>query len=401
MPSARAPRRILLTLPDTAWPVDGGKRLRCSGVLRGLAAAGEVDVAVLFSTSPPGRPPVPPDVPVHDWMRLSPAPRGRLMGAATSLARGLPVHVGAQRWDLVRHRLSAWSDRRYDLVWFGGLDHARALRGVLDAPRRVVDCDDVETEKWRAYLQAGGGDRLERVQRRVELPLWGRIQSDVARWADAVVVCSDLDADRFGRQRTVVVPNTYPEPAERPDSRPQRVPGAAPRLLMVANWTTDQNVDAARYATHDVVPHVLALLPTARLRLVGRGPERIADLAAVPGVDVVGPVEDVADELAAADVVVVPMRFGGGTRLKVLEAFAHGVPVVSTALGCEGTGTRDGVHLLVRDRPEDIAAGVRDIVTDETLGARLVAGGGELYRTSFRPQAAVEAITALVDRLLT
>jgi len=172
---------VLVTLPDVAWPPHGGKRLRCHGVLAALAATSTVDVAFLHADAPPGTPPVPPGVPVRDWLRLSPAPRGRLAGAGTALSRGLPVHVGAQRWDVVRRRLRPFAEREYDLVWFGGLDHARALHGTVTGRRVVVDCDDVETEKWRAYLASGAGGPVERLQRRVELPLWGRIQREVAQ----------------------------------------------------------------------------------------------------------------------------------------------------------------------------------------------------------------------------
>ncbi len=94
------------------------------------------------------------------------------------------------------------------------------------------------------------------------------------------------------------------------------------------------------------------------------------------------------------------MRFGGGTRLKVLEAWAHGVPVVSTSLGCEGTGAVDGHHLLVRDGGEALAAGVREVLADPVLAERLAAGGGSLYRRAFTPGAAVDAVRALVDDLL-
>jgi len=393
-------RRILVTLPDTPWPVDGGKRLRCNSVLRGLAASGLVDVAVLFTTSSADGPPVPPDVEVARWLRLSPPPLGRWTGAVASVARRLPVQVGAPRWDVVRERLATWMAKEYDLVWFGGLDHAWQLRGLLQAPHRIVDCDDVETVKWRAYLDAGGGDRLERVQRRVELPLWGRLQNDVVRWADAVAVCSDLDAQRLGTTRAVVVPNTYPEPVGVPAATPRVPDPQAPRLLMIANWATEQNVDSASFAAAEVLPEVRRRMPGARLRLVGRSPERIAELAAVDGVDLIGPVDDVAAELADADVVVVPMRFGGGTRLKIIEAFAHGVPVVSTALGAEGLNALDGVHLLLRDRPDEFAAAVQTVVTDSDLRARVADAGRELYRASFRPDATVAAVTGLVDRLV-
>ncbi|SDF65503.1 glycosyltransferase family 4 protein [Klenkia brasiliensis] len=395
--------RILVTLPDVAQPADGGKRLRCAGVLRGLAAAGRVDLAVLFSTAPEGGDPVPPGVEVQRWLRVQPAPRGRVAGAATALARRLPVHVGAQRWDVVEAELGPWLAEDYDLVWFGGLDHARALHPVLarrfPRARWVVDCDDVETEKWRAYLEAGSGGRVERVQRRLELPLWQRIQDDVAGWADAVVVCSELDAQRFGTGPVAVLPNTYPEPASVPPPPAGEHPGA-PVLALVANWGTDQNVDAAGWGAREVLPAVRRLLPGARLRLVGREAHRVAELADLPGVEVVGPVEEVGTELAGADVVVVPMRYGGGTRLKVLEAFAHRRPVVSTTLGSEGTGAVDGEHLLLRDDAAGTAEAVARLVKDAELRDRLVDAGEQLYRDRFRPAAAVTAVGALVDRLL-
>jgi glycosyltransferase involved in cell wall biosynthesis len=390
--------RILALLPDVAWPLDGGKRLRCSGNLRGLAAVGDVDLGVLFSTAPADVPPVPPDVHVREWRRVSPDPHGHL-GAVAGLARGLPVRIGAQRWDEVRSRLADWAEREYDLVWFGGMDLARGLRGAFRSRHTIVDYDDVETTAWRAYLDAGAGDRFERLQRRIELPMWARIQTDVASSTDAVVVCSDLDVGRLGAGHVAVIPNTYPEPATAAD-RAQRATEAGARVVVVANWETDANADSAHFAAVDVMPRLRELLPGSRLRLVGRHPERLSALVGLDGVDVVGPVEDVGEELVAADVALVPTRYGGGTRLKVIEAFAYRVPVVSTALGCEGLGVQDDVQVLVRDEPDAIAAAVRRLTEEQDLRARLVAAGTEHYRRHYRPQAAVEAVTAVVHHVL-
>ena len=133
---------------------------------------------------------------------------------------------------------------------------------------------------------------------------------------------------------------------------------------------------------------------------MGREPQRIEHLAGLPGVDLVGAVDDVSAELAGADVVLVPMRYGGGTRLKVLEAFAHRRPVVSTTLGAEGTGAVDGEHLLLRDDAAGTAEAVAALAADAALRDRLVAAGEELYRARFRPAAAVAAVGGLVDRVL-
>lgn len=390
----------MATLPDVAWPLDGGKRLRCAGVLRGLAEVGDVDVAVLFANEPQTGPPVPPDVVVRDWLRSNPAPYNRAVGALRVATKLTPMQVAAQRWDIVEAQIcAAWGSREYDLVWYGGLDHATELRHVLRAPRRIVDCDDVETEKWRAFLateQASGGRRTERLQRRIELPLWARIQRNVSEWADAVVVCSELDRHRFGAEHTAVVPNTYPDPG--PTLRTD-LP-SEPKLLMVANYATDPNVDAAHYTAREILPRVRQRLPAARLRLVGRNVERVQNLSGEPGVDLVGPVEHVGPELAAATLVVVPMRFGGGTRLKVLEAFAHRVPVVSTTLGSEGIGAVDGTHLLLRNDAVSFAAACAMLAENPEHRDILGRGGRGLYEQHFGPGASVAAVGTLVRSVL-
>lgn len=392
--------RILATLPDVAWPVDGGKRLRMAGVLRGLADVGDVDVAVLFSTAvnAPGTRPVPPDVSVRRWSRFSPPAAPRVTALGRSLLARTPVHIAAQQWDLVRRHLRDVADPAYDVVWFGGLDHARGLAGAVRAGVTFVDCDDVETEKWRGYLSSpprGTADRLERLQRRVELPWWERVQDGAVAMADGVAVCSHEDVRRLGARNAFVVPNTYPDPG--PVVR--KPPGGAPRLVTVANWSTPQNTDAAHHLVHDIGPALRGALPRdASVRLVGRGTEHLRHFdGALDGlVHVVGAVDEVAQELDAAHAVVVPMRYGGGTRLKVLEAFASGVPVVSTRMGCEGLGAVDGEHLLVRDDPAGFAAACTDVLVDPLAAVSRAAAARELYVREFRPEVAARAVGSAV-----
>ncbi len=99
---------------------------------------------------------------------------------------------------------------------------------------------------------------------------------------------------------------------------------------------------------------------------------------------VVGRVPDMATELARADVVVVPVRFGSGTRLKILEAFAHRVPVVSTTIGAEGLGVEDRTHLLIADRPEEFADAIYRLRSSPTLHRRIVDAAEEFYARALR-----------------
>lgn len=400
VPDAGLRPRILATLPDVAWPVDGGKRLRMAGVLRGLVDVGDVDVAVLFSTAVnvPGTRPVPPDVHVRRWSRFTPPVAPRTTSLRRAVVTRTPTHIAAQKWDLVRRHLRDVADPVYDVVWFGGLDHAQGLAGVVAAGVTFVDCDDVETEKWRGYLSApprGLRDRIERIQRRVELPWWGRVQDRAVRMADGIAVCSEEDVHRLGARNAFVVPNTYPDPG--PVER--ITPEGPPRLVMIANWTTPQNRDAAHHLVEDIGPALRHILPDgAAVRLAGRGADHVMHLnGAVDGlVHVVGAVDDVTRELASAHVVVVPMRYGGGTRLKVLEAFAHRVPVVSTSVGCEGLGAADGDHLLIRDDPSAFAAACVDVLMHPASASSRAEAARGLYDCGFRPETAARAVSSAV-----
>jgi glycosyltransferase involved in cell wall biosynthesis len=116
-------------------------------------------------------------------------------------------------------------------------------------------------------------------------------------------------------------------------------------------------------------------------------------------VTVVGEVPDVLPELAAADVAVVPVRFGGGTRIKILEAFAYGVPVVSTTVGCEGLDVVDGEHLLVADTPDSFAAACARILADAELRARLTENARARWAERHRWEVIAPAIAGVVARV--
>ena len=110
-----------------------------------------------------------------------------------------------------------------------------------------------------------------------------------------------------------------------------------------------------------------------------------------------GLVDEIDEELARADVEIVPIRSGGGTRVKVIEAFAHRVPVVSTPVGCEGLEVSDGVHLLVADEPGDFAAACARLLRDGVLRERLTQEAYRLYFSKYR----CSDVQAVVSRLAT
>lgn len=122
----------------------------------------------------------------------------------------------------------------------------------------------------------------------------------------------------------------------------------------------------------DVFPLLKAKIPDIKFYIVGKEPpKRVHELSKINGIVVTGEVEDVRPYLANADVAVIPLKVGGGTRLKILEAMAMGIPVISTKLGAEGLDVKEDENILIADDHEDFAQKIYEIITDKQLSKRI------------------------------
>jgi glycosyltransferase involved in cell wall biosynthesis len=210
-----------------------------------------------------------------------------------------------------------------------------------------------------------------------------------------VVVCSELDRTRLGAPRTAVIPNGYAQPP-RPIGRIDV--GDPPTVLLAGALTYPPNADAAIYFVEEILPKIHARIPRVRARIVGKHGGGLDHLRSEL-VSITGGVPDIGAELARADVSVVPLRFGGGTRIKILESFAHRIPVVTTPVGCEGLDSIDGQHLMVADDPESFADACARLLTDVSLRARLTDAAYELYARRYRWEDITQTVVELVHRV--
>ncbi len=170
---------------------------------------------------------------------------------------------------------------------------------------------------------------------------------------------------------------------------------ADPVVTMVGLVVYPPNLDAVRLFARRVLPRIRQAVPAARFRIVGRHDGLIDDLHSCDGVEIVGEVDDVGESLRTTSVVAVPLRAGSGTRIKVLEGFAYGKPVVSTTLGSEGLRARDGIELLNADTPAELADACIRLLSDPELAASIAGAGRTLWATEYR----WEAIRAQVAEL--
>jgi glycosyltransferase involved in cell wall biosynthesis len=280
----------------------------------------------------------------------------------------------------------ALATERFDAVYFSCvmLGYYRLPTGL----RSIGDAHNVEHDVLA---------RAAAITDSLPLKLYYRMQARstrhdevrLARRFSEVWATSSRDAEQFiiarGDRRVAVVPNGIRVVPADPEAAHCDLADADRGLvlLFVGLMSYFPNSDAIEYFLDEIFPAVTARLPDARLRIVGADPPRRIRARAVHNVDVVGRVPDVAPYYRQASAFIVPLRCGGGTRVKVLEAMLHRAPVISTTLGCEGLQVRHDHSVLLADTPEAFADAVVRVCRDRTLARRIVAGGSDLVTTEY------------------
>jgi len=278
--------------------------------------------------------------------------------ALPRLARGL-----TREWGRSHAHLAAGSDAVVVLRSYLG-EFGAGMAEAVQAPL-VVDLDDDDEDFFRQSGDIAEADRYAALVRRL-------------RDFRAAMVSADGFAD------TVCIPNSVSFPATHDRSRVNPV-----RALVVGNFTYAPNIDGAKWMLRHVVPVVRKTVPGFEVRLVGPGSDKIDAVGA-------GFVQDLANEYARAAVVVAPLLTGSGTRTKIIEAWAHEVPVVSTTVGAHGLGSIDGTHLLIADSPEEMGSAISRILTDPETAAVLATEGHRMACERFHPDVVAAQVHALI-----
>jgi glycosyltransferase involved in cell wall biosynthesis len=252
-----------------------------------------------------------------------------------------------------------------------------------------LDDDDVRTYRRLMHLYNASGDARAAAAASAEADKFQLLAERSLDAFDRVLVCSDADAHhltgRFPDASFAVVPNVY-RPLDCVPCRIRRDRGPL-RLLFVGTLGYFPNLDAALFLCREVLPVLRrSTAREVRIDLVGSGNDAaLAELRRYPEATVHGSTDDLAPLYAAADVAVVPLRAGGGTRIKVLEAFAYGVPVVATRVGAEGIDADDGEQLLLAEEAEAFARACLDVKERPDLAATLTARAAALLAARYSP----------------
>jgi glycosyltransferase involved in cell wall biosynthesis len=392
-------RTLLVSKDIVPWGPPFGAGLRLNLIASTLAEEGPVDLLVISSFSDP--PPPPSDLLFEKVQTVRvPFPAGQSNIAPQAL-------VDSQRAALLDVlKTTHWvRSSSYDLAWYNRERAWLTTRGIVPAPA-VVDVDDLEDvliERWLDLGKTPAGTACSAEKRAVmvdEIRWWREVHRVIAGEVDVLACTTESDKSHFnGSARSILLPNTYEPPGELPA---ERSTNDFPSILFQGLLTWPPNEDAAVRLADDIFPLIRETYPSARLVLAGLPGPRVRQLAERPGIFITGTVPSMTPYLRKSDLVVVPLRVGSGSRIKILEAFANRIPVVATRVAAEGLSIQSGIHLEIAESDSEIAQTCITLLADKQRGRQLAEEGYKLYlrrhRASVARGAVREAIAVAAGR---
>src|SRR5579872_1316600 len=211
-----------------------------------------------------------------------------------------------------------------------------------------------------------------------------RFEAEAGRWFDAVVAVSPQDKLIFERDYGWNHVHTIDTSVDTEFFMPSSDPEVPDQLVFVGSLDWLPNQDALTYFAKEVWPLIRARRPQTKFQIVGRNPSsEMAGLGTIDGIEVIGTVPDTRPWLAGAALAVVPLRIGGGTRIKIFEAMAMGKAVVSTPLGAEGLPVTSGEDVLLAERPEQLAEAVLELLANPEKRTRIARAARRLVEENY------------------
>jgi glycosyltransferase involved in cell wall biosynthesis len=363
--SARA--RLLYVTPVWPSPVGNGLAMRAHAVLDALADNHAVSVLVVplygsFATAI--------DEPL--WSRCE-----EVRSAAPAAAA------------------DAYAGRQFDIAHVFRLAAAPFARPSVAAERRL-DLDDIESKTRRrvADLYRANGDPGAAERERAEALRAALLETAALRKFRRIYVSSEPDRQELQSRARAEV-RVLPKSVSIPPEPPAPPTGGPHRFLFVGTLGYYPNQDAVRWFCAEIFPLIReALRGCARLDVVGAGDARVLASLASEDIRIAGPAVDLRPWYERAHCVVTPVRAGGGTRIKILEAFSYRRPVVTTGIGMEGIEAVPNQDLFVADEPAEFAAHCVRIASDPQIAVRLASSALNALRVFYSREILLRALTA-------
>jgi glycosyltransferase involved in cell wall biosynthesis len=371
--------RILWVKADKLLPVENGGNIRSYHVLRYLASRHELTFYSYYGGEPD---------PAYEreLQRQLPCAVAMCTGKKelAGVGRGLDYlgHLGASAPYAVsrfadagvQQRLGAWfGEKSFDVAVCDFLDAAINFPARLNVPS-VLFQHNVESEIWRRHAETAD-NRLKKVMYGMEFRKMLRYEQNAVRRFQHVIAVSENDRSIMTQwvdaDRITVVPTGVDLAQYAPDPlTPKGGWESAPLVTFIGAMDWEPNVDGVEYFCGEMWGAIRREVPEARFRIVGRNPARRVEKWASDSITVTGRVPSVIEHLRESSVVIVPLRIGGGTRLKIYEAMAAGKAVVSTSVGAEGLDVHHGRDIILADDAQAFSQAVIMLLRDGELRSR-------------------------------
>jgi glycosyltransferase involved in cell wall biosynthesis len=344
----------------------------------------------------------------------SPSPSRMLRFLQYVRHAGSPTRVAGKHWGDLRRQLRSWMSS-YQFTLIEHVENYPVLAPILQAPI-IIDLDDRDSDvlrQIRRVLRAEESHRrrglvgwayseARKTGRDLYLMLdqyrWLRAERLIVKGTDSVLVASHEDLlTSPDPRKAVVVPNGFELRGSPVGSSEVHSP---PTVAFWGLMSYRPNRDGARWLLSEVLPLLLRRIPDVRVLIIGHG-SKLLTLPEYGQVVATGFVDDLSALLSETDVAIVPLRAGGGTRIKIIEAWANNIPVVSTPLGAYGLGAVHGENLLLAEAPEDFASAITSALEDSSLRRHLIAHGAaraRAFRWSAIETGLSEHLAALMAR---
>ena len=396
--------RVLQFAPRVCWPLDTGAKLRNYHLARVLAQRSRVSL-LAFSDQEQSSP------------NLTELYEQVIMVARDSaytfpkLVRGAlgktPLPVLNYTTESMKRALSrVLSENYFDIIQIESIHlmaYLAIIRAAAQKPIVVCDWHNLESELMRRY-----SEQEPRGLRRAYAGRTARLMSEFEQRAvrefDAHVVVSQRDEQRLRDlnpgARIFLIENGvdtafYSDLGARAESE-------ARRIVFVGSMDYHANIDGVVDFAREVWPRLRERRPELVFTVVGKDPApEVRELAKIAGIEVTGTVDDVRPFYREAIAAVVPLKVGGGSRLKILEAMAAGVPVVSTTLGAEGLGVRHDENILIADSNEELAEAIISLVESESQRRDLIEAGRALVSRRYDWSSLGASLFRAYEELLT
>jgi sugar transferase (PEP-CTERM/EpsH1 system associated) len=373
--------RVLQFAPRVCWPLDTGAKLRNYHLARVLAERARVSLLTFIDQQQSL-------ANLEKFYQQVITVKRDSAYTFAKIVRGglgptpLPVlnYTTDSMEQALRHLLS---EQDFDIVQLESIHLMNYLPTILRARKRasvVCDWHNVESELMQRYSEREPG-RLRRAYAGRTARLMSEFEKRALREFDAHIVVSRRDAERLhdlnSEARVLVIENgvdtAFYSDLEVKDELLAR------RILFVGSMDYHANIDGAVNFAREVWPHLRKCQSELIFTIVGKDPSpEVRELAQLPGIEVTGTVDDVRPFYREAIAAVVPLNVGGGSRLKILEAMAAGVPVVSTTLGAEGLDVQHDKNIVIADTNEELVEAINRVVENKERRQHLSAAGRAL-----------------------